>query len=122
MVMLQTAHARATSNDSLNRAFDNCVFLHDSLVNELTLAKELVYIDSLNGLEHQEYITILEAQIDELEIQKTQLNSIIQKQNKAIKSAERSAKRQKLKQNILIPTLSVISAGIGFAVGFYIPK
>lgn len=122
MFLLLTQQGKATSNDSLNRAFDNCVFLHDSLANELALAKELVHIDSLNVLEHQSYISILEGQIDELEIQKVQLNSIIQKQNKAIKTAERSAKRQKLKQNILIPSLSVISAGIGFAVGFYIPK
>jgi len=120
--LLLTVHARATSNDSLNRAFDNCVFLHDSLSHELTLAHELMSLDSANVVEHRVYISLLENQIDELNIQKVQLESIINKQRKTIQSAEKAAKRQKLSKIITTSTVVPVVAVVGFVAGWYLSK
>lgn len=103
-----TAHAQSTYLDSLNRAFDNVVFLHDSLVAELTFAKEIISIDSMIVNESNGYIAILESQIDELNKQKVALNAIITKQDTNYSNLEKYAQKQARKGKS-----STILSGVG---------
>ena len=64
-----TAQGNVTSIDSIEKAFDNCVYKHDSLVGELTHAKEIISMDSAVNAESNEYIELLQKQVDELNIQ-----------------------------------------------------
>ena len=122
MLLLLTAHVKATSTDSLGRAFDNCVFLYDSLSNELTHAKEIASLDSANIVEHQIYISILETQLNELSTQKEAMQSIIDKQAKDNKNLLKSAKKQRIKSNLKLWLIAPASAIGGGAIGFIIGK
>lgn len=120
MLLSMTAYGQKTYLDSLNKAFDNCVFLHDSLVVELTFAKELMSIDSMVVNESNEYIAILEKQIDELNKQKVALNAIIAKQDTNYSNLEKYAKKQAKKSkasNIMAGVFSFLGgAGVGAVV------
>ena len=114
MLLSMTALGQKTYLDSLNRSFDNCVFLHDSLQHELDFAKEQLYLDSAIQNECFVYSNILERQIDELNIQITQLNSIIYKAKADYDSLVKSNKndRKKAKASTI---LSGVLGGVGGA-------
>lgn len=114
VLLSQTAVGQKTYLDSLNKAFDNCVFLHDSLQHELDFAKEQLYLDSAIQNECFVYSNILERQIDELNIQITQLNSIIYKAKADYDSLVKSNKndRKKAKASTI---LSGVLGGVGGA-------
>ncbi len=122
MLLLLTPRVKATSIDSLGRAFDNCVFLHDSLVHELKQAKGLSLLDSANVIEHRTYIGVLERQIIELDAQKQAMQSIVDKQSKNYKSLQKSAKKELRKSKIKTWIIAPASAVGGFVVGFVIGK
>ena len=122
MLLLLTQHVKATSTDSLGRAFDNCVFLYDSLSNEIKHAKEIASLESANIVEHRIYISILENQLNELGTQKKAMQSIIDKQAKDYKSLVKSAKKQRLKSNLKLWLIAPASAIGGGAIGFLIGK
>lgn len=119
MLLSMTASAQTTYLDSLNRAFDNCVFLHDSLAKELTLYKEYSAIDLQTISECEIETKILEGQINELNTQKTAMQSIIEKVSFNQKQLEKQAKKEKLKQLISYPIISVGAGAIGFVIGWF---
>lgn len=86
--MSLTAAASETSNDSIEKAFDNCVYKHDSLVNELQHAKDIISMDSAVNAESNEYINLLQKQVDELNIQIASLESIKNKQKSDLEKLE----------------------------------
>jgi len=120
VLLSMTAYGQKTYLDSLNKAFDNCVFLHDSLASELTFAKELMSMDRMIINESSEYIEILEKQIDELNKQKVALNAIIEKVNTNYSNLEKYAKKQAKKakaSNIMTGVFSFLGgAGVGAVV------
>ena len=117
VLLSQTAHAQSTYLDSLNKAFDNCVFLHDSLVVELAFAKELIAIDSISNVECNSYTSILEHQIDNYIIQIDALNSIITKQSIDIKELEKYSKKQARKGKSSTILSGVGGGFIGIVIG-----
>ena len=116
-----TASAEITSIDSLNRAFDNCVYLHDSLQHELKQAKELALLDSANIVEHRTYIGVLERQIIELGIQKEAMQSIMDKQSEDYKALTKHNKKELRKSNfktwLIAPASAIGGVGVGFLIG-----
>lgn len=88
--------------------------MHDSLKHELNFAKEQLYLDSAIQNECFVYSNILERQIDELNIQITQLNSIIYKAKADYDSLAKSNKndRKKAKASTI---LSGVLCGVGGA-------
>lgn len=122
MCLLMTAYAETTYQDSLSRAFDNCVYLHDSLHHELKQAKDLALLDSANIIEHRTYIGILERQLIELDTQKQAMQSIIDKQSKDYKRLQKSSKKELRKSKIKTWLIAPASAVGGFVVGYLLAK
>jgi len=120
VLLSMTAYGQKTYLDSLSKAFDNCVFLHDSLASELTFAKELMSIDSMVVNENNIYIDILEKQIGELNKQKVALNAIIAKQDTNYSNLEKYSQKQAKKakaSNIMTGVFSFFGgAGVGAVV------
>lgn len=114
VLLSQTAVGQKTYLDSLNKAFDNCVFLHDSLVKELIYANDNAYIDSAIQQECVDYSKLLEFQIDELEIQIVQLKSISRKANENYESLLKSNKQERKKAKAST-ILSGVLCGVGGA-------
>lgn len=114
MLLSMTALGQKTYLDSLNRSFDNCVFLHDSLQHELDFAKEQLYLDSAIQQECVDYSKLLEFQIDELEIQIVQLKSISRKANENYESLLKSNKQDQKKAKAST-ILSGVLGGVGGA-------
>lgn len=117
MLLSMTACAQTTYLDSLNRSFDNCVFLHDSLSKEVSYLKELISVETQLTNENTTYINILETQITELNTQKANLSTIIDKANKdydGLINQSKIDKRKAKSKGILIGLVSFSGgAGVG---------
>ena len=83
-----TAQGNVTSIDSIEKAFDNCVYKHDSLVSEIEHAKAIISMDSAVNAESNEYINLLQKQVDELNIQIDSFESIKAKQKSDLEKLE----------------------------------
>lgn len=109
------ANDKPTYKDSLEVAFDYCVFKHDSLASELAHVYEVSKFDSAIISERYVYTNILEGQIDELNAQikefKRLLNEYIEREKKALKQA----KKDKFKSNLAYG-LGGVSLGAGLAL------
>lgn len=117
MLLSMTALGQKTYLDSLNRSFDNCVFLHDSLSKEVSYLKELISIENQLTNENTTYMNILETQITELNTQKANLSTIIDKANKdydGLINQSKIDKRKAKSKGILIGLVSFSGgAGVG---------
>ena len=130
--MSLTAQGNVTSIDSIEKAFDNCVYKHDSLVGELTHAKETISMDSAINAESNAYINLLQKQVDELKIQIAEFELIKKKQEEdlvkveeekqlAIQKVEREQKFKGTKKAVISGTAS-FAGGVGvggLGVGLY---
>lgn len=130
--MSLTAAANETSLDSINRAFDNCVYKHDSLVQEIEHAKEIISMDSAVNAESNAYIDLLQKQVDELKIQIANFELIKKKHEEdlvkvedekqlAIQKVEREQKFKGTKKAVISGTAS-FAGGVGVGgliVGLY---
>jgi chromosome condensin MukBEF complex kleisin-like MukF subunit len=117
-----TASAETTYQDSLSRAFDNCVYLHDSLQHELKQAKELALFDSAHIVENVKKIGELKYQVKELKEQIESMQAIMDKQAKDYKRLQKSAKKELIKSKIKTWLIAPASAVGGFVVGYLIGK
>lgn len=127
-----TAAANVTSIDSIEKAFDNCVYKHDSLVREIEHAKEIISMDSAVNAESNAYINLLQKQVDELKIQIAEFELIKKKQEEdlvkveeekqlAIQKVEREQKFKGTKKAVISGTAS-FAGGVGVGgliVGLY---
>lgn len=120
-----TALGQKTYLDSLNRSFDNCVFLHDSLSKEVSYLKELISVETQLTNENTTYINILETQITEFNTQKANLSTIIDKANKdydGLISQSKIDKRKAKSKGVLVGITSflagVATGGTGVGVFF----
>ena len=126
--MSLTAAANVTSIDSIEKAFDNCVYKHDSLVHEIEHAKQIISMDSAVNAESNEYIILLQKQVDELNIQIANLEAIKVKQKGDLARLEEEkqngiarAKRKGTFNGVVAGTTSFVGGvGVGgLIVGLY---
>ena len=123
-----TAAANETSIDSIEKAFDNCVYKHDSLVHEIEHAKEIISMDSAVNAESNEYISLLQKQVDELNIQIDNFESIKKKHESDLVRLEEerqsgiSKEKRKGKFKAVVSGTTSFAGGVGVGgliVGLY---
>lgn len=112
-----TAAANETSIDSIEKAFDNCVYKHDSLVNEIEHAKEIISMDSAVNAESNEYISLLQKQVDELNIQIDNFESIKKKHESDLVRLEEERQSGISKEKRKGKFKAVVSGTVSFVGG-----
>ena len=112
-----TAAANETSIDSIEKAFDNCVYKHDSLVGELTHAKETISMDSAINAESNDYIDLLQKQVDELNIQIDSFESIKKKHESDLVRLEEERQSGISKEKRKGKFKAVVSGTVSFVGG-----
>jgi len=112
-----TAAANETSIDSIEKAFDNCVYKHDSLVGELTHAKETISMDSAINAESNAYIDLLQKQVDELNIQIDSFESIKKKHESDLVRLEEERQIGISKEKRKGKFKAIVSGTVSFAGG-----
>ena len=115
--MSLTAAANETSIDSIDKAFDNCVYKHDSLVGELTHAKETISMDSAINAESNAYIDLLQKQVDELNIQIDSFESIKKKHESDLVRLEEERQSGISKEKRKGKFKAVVSGTVSFVGG-----
>ena len=112
-----TAAANETSIDSIEKAFDNCVYKHDSLVREIEHAKEIISMDSAVNAESNEYISLLQKQVDELNIQIDNFESIKKKHESDLVRLEEERQSGISKEKRKGKFKAVVSGTVSFVGG-----
>jgi hypothetical protein len=110
-----------TLQDSLSKSLNNCAFLFDSISKENKKFKTIIETDSLNIIEHRDFISVLELDNSKLQSQNNSKDSIIIKKDRdivKIKKQHKSETRQeKIKSGIFIGGTGLIFTGIGYILG-----
>lgn len=110
-----------TLQDSLSKSLNNCAFLFDSVSKENIKFKTIIETDSLNIIEHRDFISVLELGNAKLQSQNDLKDAIITKKEKdivKIKEQHKSETRQeKIKSGIFIGGTGLIFTGIGYILG-----
>ena len=112
-----TAAANETSIDSIEKAFDNCVYKHDSLVREIEHAKEIISMDSAVNAESNEYIELLQKQVDELKIQIAEFELIKKKHESDLVRLEEERQIGISKEKRKGKFKAIVSGTVSFAGG-----
>lgn len=112
-----TAAANETSIDSIEKAFDNCVYKHDSLVREIEHAKEIISMDSAINAESNAYIDLLQKQVDELNIQIDSFESIKKKHESDLVRLEEERQSGISKEKRKGKFKAVVSGTVSFVGG-----
>lgn len=114
---LQTVHATETYSDSIEKAFDNCVYKCDSLTNELVHLQELAQMDSAVNAKYNEKIELLHRQIDELNIQIANFIISEKKNEYNLKECEVGAEKALTKEKRKAKFNAWVSGGASFGGG-----
>ncbi len=105
--------------DSLEKAFDNVCFLHDSLVNELTYVGTLYQIEMGVNASNNRYILSLIENIKEVDLQKQLIAADLIDVRDLLQSERKDRKKEGTKHNRDKVLIGVGSGAIGAIIGFF---
>jgi hypothetical protein len=113
VIAQNSSKEKRTYIDSLEKAFDNVCFIHDSLVNELEYQMTMNFLCEADNNARQELINNLTSEIQIAKQIRANLDEIIKAKDKDIAELKKLAKRAKRKGIV-----NSVAIGVGgFSLG-----